>query len=155
MATESNQMEDEIYQDDYNEEGQGMVEPRALHQIMDIALEPLRQTKDWQSMPEQDQQKVIDRLDKRLGGFVCGDLREYMEVNGRTAIACALDSITVKDGFKITLSAAQLNSLRHDLVDAQGTRVLLVLPNAPAARAFRWQHDHNADPDNNELEFGQ
>jgi hypothetical protein len=50
-----------------------------------------------------------------------------LAANGRRTIPATLESITVKDGIKAALTMSKFEERRHELIDCQGARVLIVV----------------------------
>lgn len=48
----------------------------------------------------------------------------------RPTVQAEVESVTFKDGIKAVLKVSKLSEERHDLADATGCRVLIVIPNA-------------------------
>lgn len=82
----------------------------------------------WPKIPEVEQGEIIDRLRAR----VTHNVREAVyaiAADGRITVAADLESITFKDGCKVTLRVGKNSGGKHDLIDAVGRAVLVVLAN--------------------------
>lgn len=82
----------------------------------------------WPKIPEVEQGEIIERLRAR----VTHNVREAVHAlaaDGRITIAADLEAVTFKDGCKATLKIAKNASGKHDLIDAVGRSVLVVLAN--------------------------
>lgn len=93
---------------------------RAL--VQEIKLLP----KPWGALPKAKQDDVIDRLRDRV------DYNVKMAVHliashGRTVVQGDLDQVTIKDGAKIVIKIGRGAESLHELYDAQGRAVLIVV----------------------------
>lgn len=95
--------------------------------LMALVVDELKAApRPWPELGEDEQDEVIERVRRRTGEAV-EDVVRIIATAGFKRIPAKLDSVQVKDGLKITLSALQNDPARHDLMDAQGTTVALVL----------------------------
>ncbi len=90
--------------------------------VQEIKLLP----KPWASLPKAKQDDVIDRLRDRV------DYNVKMAVHliashGRTVVQGDLDQVTIKDGAKIVIKIGRGAESLHELYDAQGRAVLIVV----------------------------
>lgn len=83
----------------------------------------------WQSMPEDRQQDVIDRLHSRVSAAVTQAIA-HIAAGRNKRIAATLEQITAKDGIKAVLTLGARDPSRHDLLDSVGQAVLIVVPPA-------------------------
>jgi hypothetical protein len=95
--------------------------------LMALVVDELKAApRSWPELSEDEQDEVIERVRRRTGEAV-EDVVRIIATAGFKRIPAKLDSVQVKDGLKITLSALQNDPARHDLMDAQGSTVALVL----------------------------
>lgn len=106
----------------------------------------------WQSLPEVDQQDVIERLRARVKTNVEEAVRT-IAADARPVIAAEVESVTVKDGIKAVLKLSKGDPNRHHLVDAQGDVVLIVV--AGAAQYTGGLDAVQAEPDQRALGLGE
>lgn len=90
--------------------------------VQEIKLLP----KPWGALPKAKQDDVIDRLRDRV------DYNVKMAVHliashGRTVVQGDLDQVTIKDGAKIVIKIGRGAESLHELYDAQGRAVLIVV----------------------------
>ncbi len=84
------------------------------------------ESKPWAQLSEDDQYDLIDRCRKRVETAVTQACRS-IGARGQSTIAATLEQVTVKDGIKAVVSLSKADPQRHELVDAQGQTVLLVV----------------------------
>lgn len=97
--------------------------------LRDFILDRLRheQSKQpWHQRSEADQREVVHQVESAVRAAVTRAV-EIMAGAGRRTIEATVDQITIKDGYKATLTFSKLNENRHVLADAQGARVLIVV----------------------------
>jgi hypothetical protein len=107
--------------------------------IQELRLLP----KPWPALPAAEQEEIIERLRNRVSSEVLGTIAAIME-RGQVALQADLTSIAFRDGLKVTLSAAKDAAGRHDLVDALGRPVTLLLG---VADLLAGMGNVKADPD--------
>lgn len=81
----------------------------------------------WGVLPEKDQQKVIDRVTMKVTDAVRQAVK-IIAADGRPHLVADVESVMFKDGIKCVMSIAKQSADRHELADATGTMVLIVLP---------------------------
>lgn len=81
----------------------------------------------WAVLPEKQQKEVIDRLAESCEKAVT-QVVELIAANDRPHVICSLESVTFKDGVKMQLEISKMAANRHELADAQGSMVVLVIP---------------------------
>lgn len=91
--------------------------------VQEIKLIPM----GWQVLPEEKQAEVLERMDERVTEAVKKTV-EIIAANDRPFILATLDSVTFKDGISMKLDIAKMEANRHELADAQGGVVMIVLP---------------------------
>lgn len=77
-------------------------------------------------MPQKEQDDIIERLRKRVDESVKMAVH-LIAANGRTVVQGDLDKITIKDGAQALIKIGKSVSALHELAEAQGQAVLLVL----------------------------
>lgn len=82
----------------------------------------------WHLTPKRDQEDLIERTENRVRAIVARVV-EIIASGARPTITVTLDSVTVKDGIKAQVTMSRAAAQRHDLIDAQGSQVLLVVMN--------------------------
>ena len=98
-----------------------------LGDLMALVIDELKAAPDvWQRLAENEQSEVIDRVRRRTAEAV-EQCVELIAVEGFARIRAKVDSVTVKDGIKAVLTLSQHDAARHDLVDAQGATVYIVV----------------------------
>lgn len=80
----------------------------------------------WAKLSQKKQDDIIDRLRNRVDASVKMAVH-LIAANGRTVVMGDLDQITIKDGAKAVVKIGKSVTALHDLAEAQGRAVLLVL----------------------------
>lgn len=80
----------------------------------------------WVKLSQKKQDDIIDRLRSRVDTSVRMAVH-LIAANGRTVVMGDLDQITIKDGAKAVVKIGKSATALHDLAEAQGRAVLLVL----------------------------
>jgi hypothetical protein len=102
----------------------------------------------WQKLGEAEQRELIDRVKQRTADAV-EDCVRIIATQGFTRIKASVESVTVKDGIKAQLALSKFDAARHDLIDAQGSTVFIVMADPDA---FAGGTDKvKADPDQGAL----
>jgi hypothetical protein len=95
--------------------------------LMQFLIQELKVApKPWQAMSEEEQQEVIDRSKARVESTVRHCIR-LLAAGDRPTLAGQLASITMKDGIKAVVELPKHTAARHELFDAQGSEVLIVV----------------------------
>lgn len=113
----------------------------------------------WQKLPEHQQENLIYRLQQRIQDNVRKAVEIIASANRPTIIA-TVESVTVKDGIKAVLTLPKSDAQRHELFDAAGLSVLLIVggaseyyggadkvkpdPDQPALNGFDDEQDEHA-----------
>lgn len=98
----------------------------------------------WQEMPEHQQQDMIYRVQDRVQQAI-KDAVEIIASDNRPTIVATVESVTVKDGIKAVVTLPKSDAQRHELFDAAGQAVLLIVA---GAKGFYGGTDQvQADPD--------
>lgn len=113
--------------------------------IMSITIDELKHAQDvWQKLGEAEQDDVIERVERRVKDTVTQCVR-MIATQGFTRIPATLEQLTIKDGIKAQLSISKADAARHELTDAQGSVVTLVL--ADVSQFIDAPHGHKAEAD--------
>lgn len=83
----------------------------------------------WAKLPKAKQDDIIDRLRDRVETNVKMAVH-MLAAQGRTVVVGDLEQITIKDGAKAVIKVARSAESLHELYDAQGKAVLLVVSDA-------------------------
>lgn len=97
------------------------------HDMLQAMLDELKAAPDcWQKMSQRQQDEVIHRLDTRVASIITTALR--LIIRGENPAASAVvESVTFKDGVKVALKLSKLADARHELADAEGRAVVVVI----------------------------
>lgn len=103
--------------------------------ILQAMLDEIKLHVSWAGMPAAAQHQMIERLRKRTRTLI----EEGLNILFRgqyPAIPAELDSITIKNGISAKITIAKGQKDWHELADAQGTQILLIIadPEQYAAR---------------------
>lgn len=124
---------EDAFDDELEDYTPGLVDIRANAMAGDLVkfliAEFRAARKPWQQMSEGDQRDQIDRARKRVEEAVT-QVCSAIASEGRPSIQAMLEQVVVKDGIKATLSLSRMDERRHDLMDAQGREVLIVVSGA-------------------------
>lgn len=85
--------------------------------------------KPWQATSEFEQRDVIDRLRRRVRSNVATACR-LIAAADRPTLDAIVDQVVFKDGVKAVLTMSKANPSVHDLADAAGSEVLIVVSGA-------------------------
>ncbi len=99
--------------------------------IRDFILDRLRYEQDkrpWNKRSETEQRETIAKVEEAVHASVEKAV-QIIAAAGMQTIQATLDSVTVKDGIKAVFTLAKHDPLRHQLVDAQGSVVMIVVAN--------------------------
>lgn len=95
--------------------------------LMSLVIEELKAAPDvWQRLSEHKQDAVIGRVHQRILDAVRQAV-ELIATNGRAAIPATLEQVTVKDSVKAVATVSRTDPSRHDLADAVGRAVMIVV----------------------------
>ncbi len=102
-----------------------------LHsQISDWLVDRIRQLpKTWREMTEQEQREVIESAISASGALVRATVNT-VAADERKVIVADLDKVEFKDGIKAQISCSRTSEYRHELSDAQGQQILIVVADA-------------------------
>lgn len=120
-----------------------------VRDLMTMAINELKAANScWAKMPEQEQEDIIERLERQVKSAV-QEAVHLISSRGFVRIPATLDSLTVKDGLKAQLSLGRTEQHRHALLDAQGSVVTVVLANA--SEFVEKPHGIKSDPQQPDL----
>lgn len=91
-----------------------------------LVLELKMMPDTWVKLSEKKQNDIIDRLRSRVDASVKMAVH-LIAANGRTVVQGDLDKITIKDGAQALIKIGKSVAALHELAEAQGQAVLLVL----------------------------
>lgn len=91
-----------------------------------LVLEMKMMPDTWVKLSEKKQNDIIDRLRSRVDASVKMAVH-LIAANGRTVVRGDLDKITIKDGAQALIKIGKSVAALHELAEAQGQAVLLVL----------------------------
>lgn len=95
--------------------------------LLAALLDEFKAARDvWPKLSQIDQDNIIGRFDRRIGTAIV-DAVKMIAADGRDTITAVLEQATVKDGIKAVLTLPRTDKQRHDLLDAVGKPVLLVV----------------------------
>lgn len=94
--------------------------------VLEIFKAPTLGKKTWKEMSEQEQRQTVDIIEKRVHTAVVRAI-DIVSAEGQRHVKAILKSVTVKDGIKIAAECVKSTELRHELMDAQGDTVLVVM----------------------------
>lgn len=101
-----------------------------LGDLMHAILDEVKALPDvWQKLPQSKQDEVLWRIENRSKTII-GNVVSIIASDARPAIHASVESVTVKDGIKAVLTVSRSSPSRHDLVDAQGSAVMIVISDA-------------------------
>lgn len=119
--------------------------------LMQITLDELKNALDvWQRISEHEQDAVLQRLDQRVSGATRQAI-ELFATSGIARVKATMEQITIKDGIKAVLSLSRFDAQRHEVVDAQGQTVYIVLANPEQFTDA--PHEHKPDADQQALDL--
>lgn len=116
-----------------------------LGDLMACLIDEFKQAPDvWQKMPEHQQQDVIYRVQQRVQENIRAAVEIIASAN-RPTIVATVESVTVKEGIKAVVTLPKSDAQRHNLFDAAGQTVLLIV--AGAGEFYGGADQVKADPD--------
>lgn len=133
--------------------------PNAEHQTQTVYESLMRSVlrvikempKEWKRMKEVEQDGVLARLDYEVKDAVRKAV-ELIAADGRPNIVVELEQVTFKDGVKATVKMTRGGESRHELADAVGGNVILVIADAqPYTKGER----PAAEPEQQDLNLGK
>lgn len=100
--------------------------------IRDIMLNDMKDRKTslpWNLRNEAAQQELIDQVTRMAESIVTRTVK-IVAAGGRRTIQAHLKKITVTDSIKAEIELSKMDQQRHDLIDATGASVLIVVADA-------------------------
>ncbi|AMO55652.1 hypothetical protein GZ77_09025 [Endozoicomonas montiporae] len=115
-----------------------------LGDLMGLVTDEVKALPDvWQKLSELQQQEVIVRVKKQCTNAVAQAVR-IMATGDRVSLLATVDTVTFKDGVKAVFKMPGNSPGRHDLADAEGETVMIVIPDTDA---YMGGEEPEADPD--------
>jgi len=103
--------------------------------LRDVCLQIIRNPKltgkAWNDMNEAQQRDVAQQITSRVSDAVVKSV-QIIAANGQRQIIGVLEQVVVKDGIKAVIKCSQHDELRHELMDAAGDAVSIVITGAEA-----------------------
>jgi hypothetical protein len=115
--------------------------------VMELKLLP----SPWQKLPKKKQDDIIDRLRARVETNVKMAVH-LLAAEGRTVVAGDIEQITIKDGVKAVVRFGIGTADLHELYEAAGKSVLVVVANA--ADHTGGLHDVQGEEDQRAMDLG-
>ncbi|ODT97440.1 MAG: hypothetical protein ABS82_00350 [Rhodanobacter sp. SCN 67-45] len=116
-----------------------------LCDLMACLIDEFKSSPDvWQKMPEDQQQDVIYRVQQRVQENIRVAVEIIASAN-RPTIVATVESVTVKEAIKAVVTLPKSDAQRHNLFDAAGQAVLLIV--AGASEFYGGTDQVQADPD--------
>lgn len=116
--------------------------------LLNALLDELKAARDvWPKLSQHDQDFIINRFERRTAKAIDEAVR-MIAAEGRPVIRAKLDQLTAKDGIKAVLSLSQHDANRHELLDAVGKVVLVVVADA---EPYQGGDTPKAEPDQRPL----
>jgi hypothetical protein len=107
-----------------------VAEATLLGDLIEVCIDELKASQDvWQKLSERGQQDALFRVRLRCEAAVRKAVR-IIAAADRPTIFATLEQVTVKDGIKAVLKLDKHDAQRHELVDATGRQVLIVVASA-------------------------
>jgi len=98
--------------------------------LLSGVVQELKQLKKpWQNTPEGEQRDAIGRLKDRIETAIEKAVKIIASEN-RPTLEAVVDTVTFKDGVKAVLQMRRGTEAAHNLADAQGESVLIVISGA-------------------------
>lgn len=94
--------------------------------VLDIIRDKRYTGKAWKDMNEAEQKSVANMVSVQAEEAVARAV-DIIHSDGQRHIKAILKQVTVKDGYKAVFEMSAHDELRHELVDAQGDSILVVL----------------------------
>lgn len=121
-----------------------------LGDFMSLLLQELKVLQEpWQKLSQDEQDDIIHRVEASTRQFITKAVKTIAS-DDQPIIAATLESVTVKDGYKVVAKVLKGNALAHHLVDAQGEGIAIVIV---GAEAYMGGADaHQGEPDQRGLD---
>lgn len=122
--------EDQNYEVSRNEANEMIAEETFLGDLMRIVIDQVKAIqKPWEQLSESDQETYLNSVRLQCEAAVKKAIN-IIAAQGMVTIVADVDSVTFKDGIKAVLKVGSHVAGRHDLADAEGKAVLLVVSSA-------------------------
>lgn len=129
MTTENTQPQNE----EIKETVSNVAKETMVGDLRDVCLQIIRDPKltgkAWKDMNEAQQRDVAQKITDRVTDAVVRGV-QIIAANGQRQIIGTLEQVVVKDGIKAIFKCSQHDALRHELMDAAGDAVAIVLTGA-------------------------
>jgi hypothetical protein len=111
---------------------------RLVGDLRDAMLDELKvaHALPWNLRPESEQRAVIERIHSCARAMV-NDAVRLIADKGFASLPGEIAQVRVKDGYQVQVNIMRGADHRHDLIDRQGSEVVLVLADAAAFRGTR------------------
>ena len=119
-----------------------------LADLMSAVVDELKLLPDcWQKLSEKKQDDALYRIEHRLRANISMAV-SIIAADGRAVIDADVEQVVFKDGIKCVLKLGMSNPARHDLADAVGHPVLIVVGDD---KQFMGGELPRAEPDQSDL----
>lgn len=108
-----------------------------------VKQELIANQEPWQKMSEQKQADALHRIEMSIRQGITKAVK-LLASEDRPTLSATIDQVVLKDGVKVVLKLPKGIGAIHDLVDAQGTAVLLVISDPD--QHMGGADDHQPDP---------
>lgn len=134
-----------------NQQEHTVAEETFLGDLMSIVIDQVKAIhKPWEELSEDEQGAFIESIKLRCK-TIARKAINIIASQGMTTVTADVDSVTFKEGIKVVLKIGAHVEGRHDVADAEGQPVLLVVSNA---EDLVTEHDlPEADPDQRGIDF--
>lgn len=114
--------------ENYDDDTQEIARSTMIGDLVQAVIDEMKAAPTvWQKMDEISQQDVIDRVRRRVAYNVTQAIH-IIASDERPTIVANLEQITVKNGVKAVMQLSKKDPSFHDLADATGEDLLIVLP---------------------------
>lgn len=118
------------YQTSTNAANEQIAEETFLGDLMRIIVDQVKAIqKPWEQLSQSEQEAYLNSIRLQCEA-VSKKAINIIAAQGMVTIVADIDSVTFKDGIKAVLKIGSHVEGRHDLADAEGKAVLLVVSNA-------------------------
>lgn len=114
---------------DREQAARGLAVETLTGDLRDRILETLRfeqNKRPWHERSEAEQRDTAHRVESQARDLI-GQAVELIASHGRTVIKAHIEKAEVKDGIKAVLTCGRSDKFRHQLLDAVGARVMIVI----------------------------
>lgn len=120
--------------DELDERAMRLARETLTGDIRDIILNDMKDRKStlpWNLRSEAEQTEIIDHV-ARLSAGIVERVVKIVAAGGRRTIHASLKKVTVTDAIKAEIELSKADQQRHELIDATGASVLIVVADAEA-----------------------